>query len=161
LTLCDLSVASVADLDYWLPQLTDRLVALAYEFGLAADPRPPSHAEAVAIMAGAMNVVPFVPVFFAPVGISTALAMRGIAVNSVTPALDLMLPDQRTVRAAMFVNAKHVHFASPAAEKIQRHPFNTITKPIMGAPPSAVRTAFDLGVLLALADERSLSRYAA
>jgi hypothetical protein len=77
--------------------------------------------------------------------------MRGIIATPVPETIEMLLPEQRAIRAAVYVTSGKVHFAPEVAEKTRRHPYNAITKPILGIAPPAVATASALGVLLALA----------
>jgi hypothetical protein len=149
LTLIDMTVSTVTDLDNWLSLQRSLLDQLANDLGAVSAPDP---ARAPYVNFLISLVAPRVPepLFFSTSALRLRAEAVGLTVVGISEALEAFPPDRRSLRAA----AVHdVAFSPLAAEKCHKYPYNAIATPRYGQPPSAIAAAFSFGALLGGAPE--------
>jgi len=151
LMLVDLSASSVADLDAWLPAQAQRLA------GLAGPVEPAPQRTPWAQFLSDVNTPSRLPaLLYAPMAISAAVVMRGVSCQPLPDLIETMPPEARALRAAAYVTGGAVQFSPETNKKMRKHPYNAIRYQPFNKTPSAVASAFALGILLVLAPESQL-----
>jgi hypothetical protein len=149
LTLVDMHVSTVTDLDAWLRTQDLHLEALARDLGVIADP-PPGRPAYHNFLVQLTTPLPPAPLFFCTSTLLPRSQANGLAAVGISDALQGFSPDERQLRSAAIHD---IAFSPLAAEKCRRYPYNAIATPRYGQPPSGIAASFAFGALLGGASE--------